>query len=248
MGEAARARTRGEYRRDLQASIVSKSTGTLGPLTLSVQWSGTTLALPRNDVRTGLFAVRVGMTLRSTPVRKTAAVVLAVSFGITVTVCAALASGGGKIKLDAENAQLTIKAGETTVTVSSADGEMQLGAGTYTPTALIITRRQVKEEGGKKEESQWQLSAAGKWGGLSEIKVTEGQTTAVKLGEPLTLRAEVGKSSDGRTFGLQIAGMTGEVYTNYATKDGDPAISVVPKITILDAAGKVMGSGSFTFG
>jgi len=171
---------------------------------------------------------------------------------VLVLVAAVLAqqtpAATGKVKLSVENAALDLKAADKTQTAVSGSAEASLAPGVYTPAKLVLSKRQVKEDAGKKQESQWTLSSRGPWGGLGKITVTAGETTVVKLGEPLTIKTDPTEGEDGAmTIGLRVVGTGGEVYAPYAAKDGKP-VAVPPKITIVDEAAKVLATGSFQFG
>ena len=171
-------------------------------------------------------------------------ILLCLAFALALTAEEKAATGA--LKIASPDVQLQIKLDKNIRSIGSKDGEMTLDAGTYTPVAVRITKRETVGEGPKAKESAWILTGQGPWGDLSEIKVEAGKTTTISLGEPITLQADVQQAGRDVNIGCVVAGSAGEKYNPAVTKDGQP--QAAPSLKIVDEAGKVLDSGAFQFG
>jgi hypothetical protein len=85
------------------------------------------------------------------------------------------------------------------------------------------------------------LISYGPWGDLSRIKVANDWKTVIELGPPFIIKPNVRKSADRVLIGFSIFGRAGEKYEI-------PRINPAPKVTIMDENGKILASGSFSYG
>ena len=166
--------------------------------------------------------------------------------GFAVALTAEEKAATGALKVSSPDVELQFKVGDTVRSITAKDGEMTLDAGTYTPVAMRILKRETVGEGPKAKESVWALMSKGPWGDLRKIKVEAGKTTTLSPGEPVTLRADVQQQGDTVTLGCVIVGAADEEYGPAVTKDGQPQSP--PTLKIVDSAGKVLDSGAFQFG
>lgn len=103
------------------------------------------------------------------------------------------------------------------------------------------------------KKAKWVLRTAGRNGELQDFQIQADRTKSVELGAPLTARADVQKQTTGWIFkgtevsvGFVLMGKAGEEYLPGAMKDGEQVPA--PRITIYDADGKVLATGSFAYG
>lgn len=173
--------------------------------------------------------------------------------GLCVTVAAILAASAvlaadmGRLKLEGEGVEITLKSGSAAVTLNARDAELSAAAGKYAPASIVLTRKQITSTNGTKAQSNWKLQSAGPWGKLADLQVEPGKPTVVKVGQPLTLSVTPRQGGGSISFSFAMLGAAGETYSPLAYKDDKPN-AVPPKITILDESGKVLEAGSFSFG
>ena len=82
---------------------------------------------------------------------------------------------------------------------------------------------------------------------MSTVDVASGKNTSLEFGPPLT--AEIGASRNGNqfSFGLQVKGQGGEVFSpSNFQKNGAPA--PVPHLEIRDDKGIVIAKAQFAYG
>lgn len=176
------------------------------------------------------------------------AVILAI--GLVQTAQSSEATSG-IIKLAADNVELQLKkgsglSGRGLITLTPGKNELEVEPGVYSPSSIRITAKEVIGEGDKKKEVPWMLRGGGQWGKLRTISVKAGETTELKPGAPLILKAKPSQKGNTVSINIAIVGQAGEEYSPGAYRDGkrvDP-----PKLKIVDESGKVLASGSFAYG
>ena len=150
--------------------------------------------------------------------------------------------GTGQIKIDAGGAEATLRVNRgwfsDRALIKSKDGPVMMRARIYRPQRLSISTKQ--------DGNTWLLYSSGPWGDLSTIRVTNNNTTALKLGPPFLIKPSVSKSSSLVSINLSIIGLAGEHYGAAVTKNGKRLAS--PKLKIVDEAGNVLASGEFEYG
>jgi hypothetical protein len=119
------------------------------------------------------------------------------------------------------------------------DGVWRLPVGKY---ALISMQLTGTDEAGE----TWTLTCLQPPSALRSFEIVEGETLELKLGAPLTLRTDVGKSGGAASIGLTLTGQGGEPYLPGGTKNGEQ--QPAPKFRILDENGKELASGAFSYG
>jgi hypothetical protein len=145
----------------------------------------------------------------------------------------------GYLAIDAPGVTLQLQGGfGHHRTLSSGLQRTAVPARLYRPVRLDMTRTQ--------DGDTWRMHSGGPWGELSRITVERGQTTAVELGPPLTIKPLV-EVIPGQVFiGLRIFGRAGEQYSNLVYRN-DRRIET-PKVTILSEGGTTLAFGSFAYG
>jgi hypothetical protein len=179
--------------------------------------------------------------------RRTVLGVLTLILLASSAIFAAQAADTGRLKLEAEGVDITLKSGENAVALNAKDSDVAAAPGKYTPASIVLMRKQITGTNGTKVESTWKLQSAGPWGKLADLTVESGKTTVLKLGQPLTLSVKPQPAAGNVVFSFAVVGASGESYRPLALKDDKPVDSP-PKMTILDEAGKVLESGIFKFG
>jgi len=98
----------------------------------------------------------------------------------------------------------------------------------------------------KQDSNMWQIDSCGPWGDLSTIKVTNNNTTVLKLGPPFLIKPKVRKSGSNVSIDFAVIGQASEQYRNSIMQNNRrlPA----PKVRIVDEAGNVLASGKFAYG
>ncbi len=130
--------------------------------------------------------------------------------------------------------------------VAPADGKTRVPAGRFTPILIQLSRTDAAG-------AKWTLRYRGGAEKLSEFEIRPDEVVQVKIGPPLTAKAEVGTSSSGDAggqktvlIGLAMVGQAGEAYAPGAMKGNTQPPP--PSLEILDEAGKVLQSGKFEYG
>lgn len=146
----------------------------------------------------------------------------------------------GYIKIDAPGVEMKLRSGWfRSASVGSGEEPVAVRARTYRPERLSIT--------GKQDGSTWQISSYGPWGELANIKVTNDETTVLKLGPPFLLKTDVRQiRTRAVSIGLSLIGQAGEHYSSQITKNRR-AVGV-PTLQIVDESGKVLVAGKFEYG
>jgi len=123
--------------------------------------------------------------------------------------------------------------------LSGSDGKWQVPEGKYSGESLSITKTDA-------DGKEWRLGAASV-GPLENFEVRGGQTTAIKIGPPLTLKVEAGQPESGQiSLDLALAGKGGETYS-VGLRKGTSSLPP-PKVKVLDASGKVLAEGNSEYG
>ena len=144
--------------------------------------------------------------------------------------------GKGQIKIDAGGAIATLQLrsgwlGKTTI--RSQTEPTPVNSRVHKPRHLSISMQQ--------GTNTWRLDSRGPWGKLSTIKVSNNNTTVLKLGPPFLIKPKVRKSGSRVSIDFAIIGKAGEHYRNSRG-------SSAPKLKIVDEAGNVLASGKFEYG
>jgi hypothetical protein len=126
----------------------------------------------------------------------------------------------------------------TSAIIASGSEPAKIGARIYRPQFLSLSMGQAGHT--------WKIESRGPWGNLSKIKVRNNEATAIRLGPPFLIKAEINKNSSIISIGYAIIGQAGEQYENLITKDNRTVTGA--KIKIVDETGNVLKSGSFEFG
>ena len=171
--------------------------------------------------------------------KKNILIILAVVITALVGMLVYNSTQTGFIKIDTSNTTVTLKGLWGSIVRVGPDTEpVKASAGLYRPRRAEI----VKQSNGDK----WQISSRGPWQKLGKIKVTKDQTTTIKLGEPLLVKADVKPRSSLVTIGFSIVGQAGEVYSPQVKKNNRDVAA--PKLKIVDKEGNILASGKFEYG
>ncbi len=164
---------------------------------------------------------------------------------VVVGVGIALASstrGKGTLVIEGRGVELVLRTGLfSTLTLTSKSGPVQVQAGIYHPVRASI--RLTKDD----PAQWWALSSTrGPWGKLASIRVDKGQTVTLRLGPPITLRADLQQSGRMISAGLELVGQAGEQWSPAVmTSEGR---AVPPGVRVVDESGKMLAEGQFRFG
>ena len=155
------------------------------------------------------------------------------------------ASNGGKVKVGTPGMVVEIEVRGRTAPLPP-NREVPLPAGAYEVKGLKLHAQGVD----KGKPVIWRIDGTKPLGKIAKVEVTNGQTTTVEGGEPLTVKTPVSISKKGPTtavsIGLQIIGQAGENYRPVVYK----GLSRVPnpKIQIVGSSGNAVATGSFEYG
>jgi len=96
----------------------------------------------------------------------------------------------------------------------------------------------------------WRIDSTTPLGKLASVEITDGQTTTVEGGEPLTVKTPVSVSKKGPittvTIGLQIIGKAQENYRPVVYKGRSRVPN--PKIQIVGESGTAVATGTYEYG
>jgi hypothetical protein len=124
--------------------------------------------------------------------------------------------------------------------------EVPLPAGEYPVKSLKLHAKGVD----KGRPVIWRIDGTKPLGKIAKVEVTNGQTTTVEGGEPLTVKTPVRVTKKGATttvsIGLQIIGQAGENYRPVVYKGRSRVTN--PKIQIVGSSGNAVTTGSFEYG
>ncbi len=144
----------------------------------------------------------------------------------------------GYIKVDTPGAVVCLKPGWWSQKLIRGTEPAAIRAGTYSPKFTEICQ----EVNGDK----WKIQSYGPWGTLAKIQVKKEETTLLKFGPPLTVKTDVNRRGQVVSISYSIVGQVGEHYYLRIQKNGKQ--QPVPKLKIVDEAGKVLASGRFEYG
>jgi len=134
------------------------------------------------------------------------------------------------IVLVSENGVVFLDAGEK--------GEWKVPAGEYSTSYFRLSS--------KKGGVDWTLHGNSAGRDLSKISIQPGQTTALKVGAPLTPKFQVTWSGDTANIGFSLCGAGGEIYEAGGHLGGNR--QPPPDFKILNREGKVLERGTFEYG
>ncbi len=147
--------------------------------------------------------------------------------------------------------------GRIAIVAGGANATLQLRSGLFTKTTVINgtdpypvkarVHRPVQLSLSMKQDSNtWQLDSRGPWGDLSTIKVTNNNTTVLKLGPPFLIKPKVRKSGSNVSIDFAVIGQASEQYRNSIMQNNRRVPA--PKLKIVDEVGNVLASGKFAYG
>jgi len=147
--------------------------------------------------------------------------------------------GMGTIDVGTPDAEMTALCDAGFQHFSGSGGKWQAPAGRY----MVLQMGLAKTDAAG---ATWKLSGSGS-GKLESFEIRPGETLALKIGPPLTVKVDAGPAGDGTvSLAMALEGQAGERYTPGAAKDNeDPS---PPQFKILNEAGKVLTTGKFEFG
>jgi hypothetical protein len=176
--------------------------------------------------------------------KKNILIILAVVIAALVGMLVYNSTQAGFIKIDTSNTTVTLKGPWSSIVRVGPDREpVKASAGFYRPRRAKIA----KQSNGDK----WQIFSYGPWQKLGKIEVTKDQTTTIKLGEPLLVKADVDSTRRAKTgnrisIGFSIVGQAGEKYSSRIKKNNRD--TAAPKLKIVDQEGNILASGKFEYG
>ncbi len=169
--------------------------------------------------------------------KKNILIILAVVIAALVGMLVYNSTQAGFIKTDTSNTTVTLKGPwGSTVRVGPDKEPVKARAGLYRPTYTEIA----KQSNGDK----WQISSYGPW---HEIEVTKDQTTTIKLGEPLLVKANVKQTGNKVSIGFSIVGQASPEKYSPRIKKNNREVAA-PKLKIVDQEGNILASGKFEYG
>jgi hypothetical protein len=174
------------------------------------------------------------------------AIALIVVFAVAASVyCAAKKAGTLKLTNDALAMEINFGKTMNTLVMVPPKRGVNLPEGTYLPTSWSIMAQD-------KKGNLWKLHGLGTVTGqrTGSITITEGQTTELDIGPPLTVTASAQQMDDAKgklvSIGLSIKGKGGEWYTADA-KMGTQSVPN-PTFQILDENKRILAQGAFAYG
>ena len=138
--------------------------------------------------------------------------------------------------------------------LGASDGKWQVPEGKYMCSGdLLLSISKIDADG-----KEWRLEGLDA-GPLEKFEVRGGETTAFKIGPPLTLKVDAERSESGRiALNLALAGKGGETYSvGLRLQKGTmrllpphllPPRLPPPKVKVFDASGKLLTEGNSEFG
>ncbi len=149
--------------------------------------------------------------------------------------------GKGRIKIDAGGAAATLQlrgSWLSKATISSGAEPTKVSSRVHRPAQLSLSMKQ--------GSNTWRLDSRGPWGDLSTIKVTNNNTTVLRLGPPFLIKPKVRKSGSNVSIDFAVIGQASEQYQNFARKNNRSVPEA--KAKIMDEAGNVLATGKFEYG
>jgi hypothetical protein len=145
----------------------------------------------------------------------------------------------GTLDLGGANVKLKLWSDTVEEFLCGSDGKWQIPAGEY--SALFIELNEIDSE-----RNAWTFRSYRDTGSLRDFKIQAGQTTALKIGPPFTIKTDVRQVADRVSIGLRLDGRAGERYSLPVMKGGKrlPA----PAFKIVNESGKELESGQFQYG
>jgi len=134
-----------------------------------------------------------------------------------------------------------------TTKITRESGAVALPAGTYQPERIALVTEQTGGDAlSRTPAGTWSLTCDSEFGQLGRIRVRKDQTTVLKAGPPLVVKAHPHRRGQTVFIDLSISGQAGEVYSPvvYRNRSHRPP----PTLKILDASGKVLHTGKFAYG
>ena len=133
------------------------------------------------------------------------------------------------------------------VTPVPPNREVPLPAGDYKVKGVKLHAKGVDTKG---RPAIWRIEGTTSLGKLATLQVTDGQTTTVEGGEPITLKTPVSISKKGVvktvSVGLRFFGKAGESYRPVVYRGR--SLVPGPKIQIVGESGKPVTTASFEYG
>jgi hypothetical protein len=145
----------------------------------------------------------------------------------------------GTLDLGAADATLVAVSDTLYHNLTGLDGKWQVPEGRYRSELFSLSKTDA-------EGAKWTLKCLD-LGPLAKFEVRGSETTAVKVGPPLVLKVEAGAPEAGQVaLKLVLAGKGGETYSVGVQKAG--VRPKLPKVKVLDSAGKVLAEGNSNYG
>ena len=142
----------------------------------------------------------------------------------------------GYIKIDSDNSIVSMKLHGNFFSRDieiTGNNPVKINTRILSPRYLTISKTQ--------DSNSIQLISYGPWGDLSRIKIKNNETLSLKVGPPFIIRPSVKKQPGLVSIGIDIIGQAGESYSI-------PRLPKAPKVKIMDENGKIVNSGSFSYG
>ncbi len=165
-----------------------------------------------------------------------------------LAVCSGCAGEPGYVKIATPGVAVQVRHGwGKTTKITQESGTVAFPAGTYGPEWIALVTELSEGDGSSRTPGgTWTLMCHSDFGRLGSIRVRKNETTVLKAGPPLVVRAHPQRRGDIVFIDLSITGQAGEVYSPvvYRNRSHRPP----PTLKILDAAGKVLHTGTFRYG
>jgi len=138
-------------------------------------------------------------------------------------------------------ASLTALSDTGTHNLRGSGGKWQVPEGRYTCQNLSITK--IDADG-----KEWRLGSLDA-GLLENFEIRGGETTAIKIGLPLTLKVDAERPESGQiSLNLALAGKGGETYSVSVGLQTGVSRPLPPKVKVFDASGKLLAEGNSEYG
>ena len=138
-------------------------------------------------------------------------------------------------------ASLTALSDTGTHNLRGSGGKWQVPEGRYTCQNLSITK--IDADG-----KEWRLEGLDA-GPLENFEIRGGETTAIKIGLPLTLKVDAERPESGQiSLNLALVGKGGETYSVSVGLQTGVSRPLPPKVKVFDASGKLLAEGNSEYG